>query len=126
MKPDKMDISDLLADESFVNYCKGDSPEDVAYWENYIRENADRRLLVEDAREKFFQLFNILAEADLEEQVSRLNNRLDLLDMSEPAPVVQMDRFEKKKILWQSSFEIHYALEEFYILHLQNRQVYLL
>ena len=97
MTPDKMDITDLLADESFVNYCKGTSPEDMAYWENYIRENADRRLLVEDAREKFFQLFNTLAEADLEEQVSRLKNRLDLLDMSEPAPVVQMDRFEKKK-----------------------------
>jgi transmembrane sensor len=97
MKPDKMDIADLLADESFVNYCNGTSPDDVAYWENYIRENADRRLLVEDAREKFFQLFNALAVADLEEQVSRLKSRLDVLDMSEPAPVVQMDRFEKKK-----------------------------
>ena len=60
MKPDKMDITDLLADESFVNYCKGTSPEDIAYWENYIRENPDRRLLVEDAREKFVQLFNAI------------------------------------------------------------------
>jgi len=96
MKPDKMDITDLLADESFVSYCKGTSPVDVAYWENYIRENPGRRLLVEDAREKFVQLFNALGEADMEEQVNRLKSRLELLELSEPAPVVQMDRFEKK------------------------------
>jgi transmembrane sensor len=97
MEPDKLDITDLLADESFVSYCKGTSPVEVAYWENYVRENPDRRLLVEDAREKFVQLFNALGEADMEEQVSRLKGRLDLMDMSEPAPVVQMARFEKKK-----------------------------
>lgn len=94
MKSEKMDIADLLADESFINYCKKTSPEDVAFWEHYIRENPDRRLLVEYAHEKFLQLFNALADADLEEQVTRLQNRLNL---TEPAPVVKMEGFEKKK-----------------------------
>lgn len=98
MKFDKMDnIADLLADESFINYCKRSSPEDVAFWENYIRENPDRRLLVENANEKFVELFNALGEADLEEQVTRLKSRLDALDLAQPAPVVSMDGFEKKK-----------------------------
>ena len=57
MKSEKMDIADLLADESFVNYCKKSSPEDVEFWENYVRENPDRRLLVECANERFIQLF---------------------------------------------------------------------
>lgn len=93
MKSDKMDIADLLADESFINYCKKSSPEDVAYWENFIADNPDRRVLVEYANEQFIQLFNALAEADKAEQVTRLKNRINL---SEPTPVVQMERFEKK------------------------------
>ncbi|MFC0772100.1 FecR family protein [Terrimonas alba] len=97
MEPDKMDVTDLLADESFINYCKRSSPEDVAFWENHVRENPDRRLVVEYANEKFIQLFNALGEADMEEQAARLKSRLDLLDLTEPAPVVQMERFEKKK-----------------------------
>ncbi|MEO6730057.1 MAG: FecR domain-containing protein [Ferruginibacter sp.] len=94
MKSDKMDIADLLADESFINYCKGSSPEDVAFWENYIADNPDRLVLAGYAKEQFVQLFNALAEADKTEQVSRLKNRLNLM---EPATVVKMDGFEKKK-----------------------------
>ncbi|WP_276500224.1 FecR family protein [Terrimonas pollutisoli] len=97
MKSDKMDVADLLADESFINYCRRSSPEDVTFWENYIRENPERRLLVEYANEKFIQLFNALGEADMEEQAVRLKSRLDLLDLTEPAPVVQMEGFERKK-----------------------------
>ena len=97
MKLDKMDIADLLADESFINYCKKSSPEDVTFWENYIRENPGRRLLVEQANEQFVQLFNALGETDLEEQVTRLKGRLNLLDSMEQAPVIQMEGFEKKK-----------------------------
>lgn len=97
MKSDKLGIADLLADESFINYCKRSSPEDVAYWENYLRVNPGRRVLLEDANERFVQLFNALGEADLEEQVTRLKNRIDLLDMAEPAPVVQMEGFKKVK-----------------------------
>lgn len=91
--PDKIDISDLLADESFINYCKKSSPGDVAFWENYILEHPDQNLLIEEAIEKFIQLFNVLAEADRDEQLTLLTNRLNLM---EPAPVVEMARIEKK------------------------------
>lgn len=94
MKSDKIDIADLLADESFINYCKKSSPEDVVFWENYIMENPDRRLLVEYANGKFVELFNALAEADRDEAETRLKNRLNFL---EPAPVLKMDGFEEKK-----------------------------
>ncbi|MEP7109897.1 MAG: FecR domain-containing protein [Ferruginibacter sp.] len=94
MKSDKMDIADLLSDESFLNYCKKSSPEDVAFWETYIKENPDRRLLVEYANEKFVQLFNALAEADRDEQETRLKTRLNFM---ESTPIVQMEGFEMKK-----------------------------
>jgi len=68
MKPAEMDIADLLADESFLNYCRQSPAVDVAFWEAYIKENPGRRPVVEDARAKFIELFNALAQADLDEQ----------------------------------------------------------
>ncbi len=94
MNAHKMTIEDLLCDESFINYCNGSSPGDVALWEHYVTENPGRRLLVESAKEKYIRLFNALAQADLEEQAARLNNSINLPDTT---PVIQMDPFEKKK-----------------------------
>lgn len=92
MNADKMTIEELLSDESFINYCKGVSPEDVAFWKNYIKENPDKVSLVEYAKEQYVQLFNALALADLEEQATRLKNSLD---QKESTPVIQMEQFEK-------------------------------
>jgi len=94
MNADKMNIEDLLSDESFINYCKGSSPGDIAFWENYVTVNPGRRAMVEHAKEKYIQLFNALAQADLEEQVDRLKNSIDQAD---GAPVIQMEKFEKRK-----------------------------
>ncbi|QNA43917.1 FecR family protein [Lacibacter sediminis] len=92
MNADKITIEELLSDESFINYCKGVSPGDIAFWENYKHENPDKALLIEDAKEQYVQLFNALALADLDEQTSRLENSLE---QKESTPVVQMEKFEK-------------------------------
>lgn len=94
MNDDKMTIEELLSDESFINYCKRISPDDIAVWENYIKKNPDRALLIADAKEQYVQLFNALALADLDEQTARLENSLE---QKESTPVVQMEKFEKEK-----------------------------
>jgi transmembrane sensor len=94
MLEDKKDIAELLADESFINYCKKTSPEDIAFWQNYIEQNPERRVLVDMAREQFLALFNVLAESDLEEQVLRLKNRLN---KKESAPVISIDDWKEEK-----------------------------
>ncbi|CAN5630116.1 FecR family protein [soil metagenome] len=94
MKSDKMDITDLLSSESFINYCKKSSTEDVIFWEKYLIENPSQQRQVELAKEKFLQLFNAMAASDLEEQVALLENRMKL---SEPAPIIQMEGFGKRK-----------------------------
>ncbi|MGG9962868.1 FecR family protein [Ferruginibacter sp. SUN106] len=94
MNADKMSIEDLLSDESFINYCKGISPDDITFWENYVKVNPTRSLLVNHAKEKYIQLFNALALADLEEQATRLKNSIS---EGEVAPVIQMEQFEKVK-----------------------------
>jgi transmembrane sensor len=114
MKTDKMDIADLLLDESFINYCKKSSPEDVAFWETYLITNPDHRALVEYAKENFVQLFNVLAEADLSEQTMRLKSRLDVIDT---APVIQMERLEpnKAKKIWPLLLKITAAAAVLFI-----------
>ena len=94
MKFDKMDMEDLLSDESFINYCKKSSPEDIALWESYIRENPDRKMLTENVEAKFIEVFNAIAMADRDEQETRLSIKFNML---EPAPVVQMRKYEEKK-----------------------------
>jgi transmembrane sensor len=94
MLADKITIEDLLSDETFINYCMGSSPKDALFWENYITENPHRRILAEQAKEKYIQLFNALAQADLEEQTERLNNSITLPDST---PVIQMDLLQDKK-----------------------------
>lgn len=94
MYADKMSIEELLSDESFINYCKGVSPEDIAFWENYKQQNPDKALLVEHAKEQYIQLFNALALADFDEQSARLKNSLE---EKESTVVIQMEQFEKEK-----------------------------
>jgi len=94
MHRNKPEITDLLSDESFINYCKKSSPEDIAYWEDYLLQNPSQRELIELAREQFLLLFNVLADADLAEQTMRLKSRLN---KTEEAPVVKMEeRIENK------------------------------
>lgn len=94
MIADKITIEELLSDESFINYCKEVSPADMAFWENYMKENPGNAEVVEQAKEKYIQLFNALAMADLEEQSARLANSLET---REGTLVIEMEKFEKQK-----------------------------
>lgn len=87
MKNNK-DINDLIADESFINYCRNASEKDVAFWEKYISENPSVRPLIEQAREQFVLVFNAMAIADLDEQSQRLEERLS---RKEKAPVIKLE-----------------------------------
>lgn len=76
MSADKTGVESLLLDESFVNYCKKLSSEDVARWEEYLMKHPEDADLLESAKEVFFQLFDALALADLNEQMARLESRI--------------------------------------------------
>lgn len=93
MNHPKMTVVDLLSDESFINYCKKSSPEDIAYWEAYGRDNPEAQLLMENAAAELITLFNAMAANDLDEQATRLRNKLDKIE----TPVVRMQEPEEKK-----------------------------
>jgi len=85
MNFNKPEVTDLLTDESFINYCKKSSPADIAFWENYIHENPQYRIIVEHAKEHYIALLSELANADLEVQLADLDNRI-----RENEPTLQM------------------------------------
>ena len=89
----KHDIEDLLLMDSFINYCKQSSQEDVLYWENYTQISAAHAELVAHAKEKYTQLFNALAAADLEAQVARLRSSLNTTSQT---PVISMEELVEK------------------------------
>lgn len=75
---------DLLKDESFINYCRRNNEKDVQYWEAYIATHPDKTALVEEAVQEYRLLFTALANADLEEQLTCLKQKIE---EGLPAPV---------------------------------------
>lgn len=93
MNTNQNNITDFLTQESFINYCNKTSARDTAFWDDYIKANPGKAALVEEAKEKYFQLFNAIAAADLDEQVARLEYSIS---QAQPVPVIQMDVIQKK------------------------------
>jgi transmembrane sensor len=123
-----MNIPDLLADESFINYCKGTSSEDVEYWKNYLLQHPENAETIELARDKFLLLFNAMAHADLMEQEARL---IEKLNYPEQAAVIQLDRVRSVN-RWKRTFLLRLSvaatllalvgLVVFWVLRRQDKQ----
>jgi transmembrane sensor len=96
-------VADLLADQSFINYCKGYEA-DVQHWEKFLQQHPEHADTIHTAQQMFFGIFNVFAAADLEEQVEQLTNRIA------EAPVVQMPLHDKKKSAWLLSIKIAAAM----------------
>lgn len=60
---DEITVSQLLADETFVNYLTGADPRDIAYWKEWIEANPSCRPVIEEARNTHFALRSVLEEA---------------------------------------------------------------
>ncbi len=89
-----MDIEDLLLDETFINYCKQSSAEDIAKWESFLQENPHHRMLVENARIRFIEIFNAISIADRDEQEAMLMARLMIVN---EAPVIPLEEYQEEK-----------------------------
>jgi ferric-dicitrate binding protein FerR (iron transport regulator) len=108
MTPGQLDIEDLLADESFINYCKRTSQRDVVYWQSYIQDHPYHTTIIEQARNRFLELFNALAAADIDEQEALLKSRLAATD---PAPVIPLQQQEhRQKAIFSPVFQLTAAM----------------
>ncbi|GAA0542759.1 FecR family protein [Chitinophaga japonensis] len=61
--PDRLEIEQLVIDDTFISYCYGRDPADVAYWENYQAAHPEEAGTLAEARELVLGLSLMLMEA---------------------------------------------------------------
>lgn len=74
MDYDNYDIEDFACEHSFQQYCKGEDPEAIAFWEDWTRKNPARREIIDAAR-KLVMILNAGQEKRAD-QLSRLQKGL--------------------------------------------------
>jgi transmembrane sensor len=65
-------VEDLLCDESFQRYCRGDNQADVLFWENWIKENPGQLPIVAAAK-RMYDMLN-LGQGNRLEQLAGLKD----------------------------------------------------
>src|SRR4051812_28940423 len=108
MLPDNLSPEDLLADESFISYCKKTSQADIEKWQRYAGQNHQQQLQVEAARKLFTDLFAVLASEDLVEQESILKRKLLAADSSSAVSINESSEIRQRPAFF-SRFKAGYA-----------------
>jgi transmembrane sensor len=72
MDPRNASVEDLLCDESFQRYCRGEDRSDVLFWENWIGENPDKATMVVRAK-RMYDMLN-LGQGNRLEQLAALKD----------------------------------------------------
>ncbi len=95
---------DLLMDESFVDYCKGNNPGAVKFWENFLATHPQMSAEVDSAK-KLYQLISVTVPVDeknsaldkIKEEI--VSGRYKLETVDDGAPVYPM--IASRKINWR-------------------------
>lgn len=67
-------IEDLLCDESFLRYCRGENHADLQQWEAWLRNNPDKQSIVNNAK-RLYDVLN-LGQGNRLEQLSALKDAM--------------------------------------------------
>lgn len=70
-------VSNLLQDESFLNYCFAKNAEDVIYWEKWLAENPDRKNEIAETRNLAILMTNEIARQQADGGFAALLNRIE-------------------------------------------------
>ena len=73
---EELNLKALLADESFINYCKGYPAQDVAKWENWLQDHAQYRKEVEEQKRIVQTLAYHAAVTTVEDHYLRLKEQI--------------------------------------------------
>lgn len=79
----------LLADESFINYCLGHRPDDIAYWEEYLRQRPHEKETIEELKAIVLLTTSSVKEVEMNAQLEKLKQRItdrDAIEMIQVAP----------------------------------------
>ncbi|WP_240775510.1 FecR family protein [Sphingobacterium psychroaquaticum] len=83
---EELDLSALLSDESFINYCTGRNAEDIAKWEHWLFEHPQFRDAVEEQKKIGLAMAAFTAEHNVEQNYLRLKERMEPSSMGDKRP----------------------------------------
>jgi transmembrane sensor len=70
-------FEDFVTDESFINFCRRSHPENVSFWEDWIRRHPEKNILIEKA-EYYVRNFSItIPEDEYQEELSKIKNSIE-------------------------------------------------
>lgn len=78
------DLSKLLRDESFLNYCFKRNAEDVRYWEKWLQENPEHRDQVEEIKTLAVMLTDEVAAQEEDAQYNLLRKHMLAKEQESP------------------------------------------
>lgn len=76
MNPKGLSAEDIAANEQFQNYCKASNKEDVAYWEQWIKEHPDKATIIEEAKSLVQFLSTIPSEEEIASEFSKFRTTI--------------------------------------------------
>ena len=73
---DNYRLGDFITDETFINYCLRNNPDDIIFWQRWIAAHPEKNLLVKES-EKTVRNFSLtLPEKEYQEELSKITHAL--------------------------------------------------
>ena len=69
-------VEDLIINDSFINYCYLDNPEDISLWESYLLQNPFEKATVQEAKLFILGLNKILKTVEKDNGLERFRKAL--------------------------------------------------
>ncbi len=85
-----MSIEELLANESFIRYCKKSNSEDIAYWQRFLEENPAYKPVADKAFELYHDIHHSMD--DLSRQENILLQKISAVNAARPVKTVSYHR----------------------------------
>ena len=79
----------LLADESFINYSLGHNKEDIAYWENFLKEHPWELESIAGLKEIILLTTQNIQDIESNDQLASLMKRIEAGEQSKPVSIKQ-------------------------------------
>lgn len=93
--------ADFLLEESFINYCRNVNEADIAFWNNFQKENPDKQLAITQAKELYY-LVAIKSSAQ-EKEMIRNKVQEGIMNEAVTTPVYAISHRSKKNFIWYAA-----------------------
>lgn len=88
---EELDLNKIVSQESFLNYCFRNNPDDVAYWENWLKENAEYTDQVTEIRNAILLVPEPAGRKVIDHDFQLLKNSIAKLNNVTPVrPVIKL------------------------------------